>query len=106
MGYFERAIANLKADLEHHPTYPKLAQVHSRLIAKSLERITDFGDPYSMDFETQWDLFLAAVQRVRPDLDLDFLRRVLPREERGHRPAYINLIDAKGGAKEKRAIPV
>ncbi|MEK6986776.1 MAG: hypothetical protein AABX97_01620 [Candidatus Thermoplasmatota archaeon] len=99
LGYFEQALANLKADLEGNPRYPKLAQVHSRLIAKALESIPDFGDPYSMPFETQWDAFVNAVQRCRPDLDIDLIRSALPREPRRPRPAYISLIH--GGAESE-----
>ncbi|HEY7588817.1 MAG TPA: hypothetical protein VIB49_08775 [Thermoplasmata archaeon] len=105
LGYFERAIANLKADLEDHPRYPKLAQVHSRLLSNAIHRIPDFGDPYSMDFETQLRVFTNAVQRVRPDLDRDFLDRVLPLEPRVRRPAYINLIDGNDGGKGNKAVP-
>lgn len=92
LGFFERALANLKAVLEDDPRHPKLAQVHSRLIALALASIPDFGDPYTMPFEVQWAIFVDAVQRHRPDLDVDFVRSALPRLPRRSRPAYIDLI--------------
>jgi len=91
-GFFDKALANLRADLESNPRYPKLAQVHSHLIAKALDAVPDFGDPYSMDFETQLAIFMAAVQRVRPDLDADVIHACLPREPRRRRPAFIDLV--------------
>ena len=97
LGYFEQALANLKADLEGNPRYPKLAQVHSHLIAKALEAVPDFDDPYSMDFETQLAIFREAVRRCRPDLDEDLLLQVLPREPRARRKTYIELIGTLGG---------
>ncbi len=99
-GYFERALANLKADLEDDARYPKLAQIHSHLIAKALTSIPDFGDPYSMAFEAQWAIYVSQVQRVRPDLDIDRIRRAVPRERRRPRPTYIDLV-----APPKRAVP-
>ncbi len=97
MGFFERAIANLKADLEDNPRHPKLVQVHSHLIAKALASIPDFDDPYTMAYETQWTIFVSTVQRFRPDLDVEFIERALPREPRRHRPAVIDLIASMGG---------
>ena len=94
LGYFDHALANLKADLEDHPYYPKLVQVHSRLIAKALAGIPDFGDPYSMPFETQWAIFVNTIQRFRPDLDIDFIERTLPRDRKRPKPAYIDLVAA------------
>ncbi len=91
-GYFAQALANLKADLEDNPKHAKLAQVHGHLIQRALDAIPDFDDPYSMDFETQRSIFVGAVQRYRPDLDLEFLERAMPREPRRARPAYIDLI--------------
>ena len=90
LGYFDQALANLKADLEHHAYYPKLVQVHSRLIAKALAGIPDFGDPYSMPFETQRAVFLRSVQRVRPDLPVDLIECVMPREPRRRRRPFID----------------
>ncbi len=97
MGYFQQALANLKATLEDHPRYPKLAQVHGHMIAKAFESIPDFADPYSMDFETQRMIFVGSVQRCRPDLPFDFLEEILPREPRTRRKAYIDLIASEGG---------
>ena len=99
IGFFHNAIANLKSILDHHPSLPKLAQVHSHLIAKALESIPDFGDPYSMAFETQWSIFHSIVTRHRPDLDDELVEQALPREPRRSRPAFINLLplSAKGG---------
>ena len=101
LGYFERALANLKAELEHETRYPKLAQIHSHLIAKALKSIPDFGDPYSMPFEAQWTIYVSQVQRVRPDLDIDLLRNALPHERRRPRPAYIDLL-----ASADRQVPI
>ncbi len=92
MGYFAQALANLKAILEDHPKYRKLAQVHSHLIQKALEAVPDFEDPYPMPFETQWSIFLHAVQRYRPELDVDFIRSALPREPRRVMPAFLDLV--------------
>ena len=92
MGHFQRALGNLAGILEDHPKYAKLAQVHARLIAKALEAVPDFDDPYSMPYETQWSIFVAAVQRVRPDLPLELLEDALPREPRKVHPAFIDLI--------------
>lgn len=97
LGYFQSAIANLKADLQDNPRYPKLAQVQSRRIAKALDAIPDFGDPYTMPYEVQWRIFLSVVQRVRPDLDVDFIERALPREPRRHRPTVLELMTSSGG---------
>jgi len=99
MGYFQHALANLKAILDHHPSLPKLAQVHSHLIAKALESIPDFGDPYSMPFETQWTIFYSMVKRYRPDLDDDLVEQALPREPRRSKPAFIDVLplSTKGG---------
>ncbi len=99
LGTFLQAIANLKIQLEDNPRYPKLAQVHSHLIAKALESIPSFGDPYSMPLETQWTLFVEAVRRYRPDLDEDLLSRVLPRELKRPRRAYFDLLTS---TEEKR----
>ena len=96
IGHFHKALGNLAAILEDHPKYAKLVQVHSRLISKSLEAIPEFDDPYSMPYETQWALFLAAVQRVRPDLPIDLIEEALPREPRKVRPAFIDLIAPTG----------
>ena len=103
LGYFERALANLKADLEDNPRYPKLVQVHSRLIAKAFAAIPDFGDPYSMPFETQWAIFVNVIQRFRPDLDIDFIECTLPRDRKRPKPAYIDLVAA---AKEEDGKPL
>jgi len=99
LGTFLQAIANLKGILEDNPRYPKLAQVHSHLIAKALESTPSFGDPYSMPFETQWALFVEAVRRYRPDLDEELLEMIMPREPRRPRPSYIDLLTSteKGG---------
>ncbi len=94
IGFFHNAIANLKAILDHHPYYPKLVQVHSRLIAKTLAAIPDFGDLYSMPFETQWAIFVTVIQRFRPDLDIDFIERTLPRDRKRPKPASIDLVAA------------
>jgi hypothetical protein len=92
LGYFHQALANLNAILDNDRRYVKLAQVHTRLISRAFESIPDFGDPYSMSFETQWRLFAAAVRRCRPDLDDDLLAQALPREPRRSRPSFIELI--------------
>ena len=92
MGHFQRALGNLQAILEVHAKYAKLVLVHARLIAKALEAVPDFDDPYSMPYDTQWAIFVAAVQRVRPDLPIDLLEAALPREPRRARPAFIDLI--------------
>ncbi len=92
MGHFQRALGNLEGILEDHPKYAKLAQVHARLIAKTLEKIPDFDDPFSMPYDTQWAIFVAAVQRARPDLPIELLEDALPREPRKVRPAFIDLI--------------
>lgn len=97
LGYFDQALANLKADLEHDPHYPKLAQVHSRLIAKAIRSVPDFGDPYSMDFETQLSIFVEAVRRCRRDLNEDFVAQALPREPKVRRKTYIEFISTVGG---------
>jgi hypothetical protein len=91
LGYFHQALANVKAILDTDRRYAKLAQVHTRLISRALESIPDFGDPYSMPFETQWRLFIAAVRKCRPDLDEDFLAQALPRDTRHSKPAFIEL---------------
>lgn len=103
MGFFERALSNLKANLEDNPRYPKLAQVHSHRIAKALASIPDFDDPYTMPYETQWRIFVDAVQRVRPDLDIDFIEQALPREPRRHRPTVLELMTSLGREKDKTA---
>ncbi len=92
MGFFSQAVANLRGILEYHPKLAKLAQVQSHLIMASLGAVPEFDDPYSMPFDTQWSLFLAAVQRVRPDLDIDLLETAMPKEPRRSRPAFIDLI--------------
>ncbi len=92
MGYFQQALANLMTSLEDHPRYPKLAQVHRHLIGKTFESIPEFADPYSMDFETQRKIFMDSVRRYRPELPIDLLEEVLPREPRAKRKAYIDLI--------------
>ncbi len=92
MGYFQQALANLMTSLEDRPRYPKLAQVHRHLIAKDIESIPEFADPYSMDFETQRKIFVDSVQRYRADLPIDLVEEVLPREPRAKRKAYIDLI--------------
>jgi len=102
LGYFERALATLKADLDRDPRYPKLAQVHSHLIAAALASIPDFGDPFSMPFETQWAIFVAAVQRFRSDLDADLIHAALPVEPRRKRPAVIELLTKPGKEGEAR----
>jgi hypothetical protein len=56
-----------------------------------LESVPDFGDPFSMPFETQWRLFATAVQKSRPDIDDEFLAQALPREPQRVRSAIINL---------------
>ncbi len=91
IGFFHNAIANLKAILDHHPNLPKLAQVHSHLIAKALASISDFGDPYSMSYEVQWAIFLRSVQRVRPDLPVDLIEYAMPREPFRRRRPFIDL---------------
>lgn len=96
MGHFQRALGNLQGILEDHPKYAKLAQVQARLIAKAIEAVPDFDDPYSMPYETQWSLFVAAVQHVRPDLSVELLEGALPREPRRARPAFIDLIAQVG----------
>lgn len=106
LGYFERALANLKAGLEHETRYPKLAQIHSHLIAKALQSIPDFGDPYSMPFEAQWTIYVSQVQRVRPDLDIDLLRNALPHERRRPRPAYIDLLASADRQVPIRQVPI
>jgi hypothetical protein len=97
MGYFERAVANLRRVLEDHPRLPKLAQVHSHLILSSLAAIPAFDDPYSIDFGTQRSLFIKAVQRARRDIDAVLVEEVLPRNIKRARPAFIDLIGAAGG---------
>ncbi len=92
IGHFQKALGNLQAILADHPKYHKLTQVHARLIAKALEAVPDFDDPYSMPYDTQWAIFVASVQRVRPDLPIDLLEDALPREPRKARPAFIDLI--------------
>lgn len=104
LGHFERALANLKAYLEDDPHHPKLTQVHSHLIAAGLRAIPEFGDPYSMAFETQWAIFVELVQRYRPDLDVEFLERTMPREPRRARPAYIDLIASARKEEESQAV--
>lgn len=89
-GFFHHAIGNLQTVLENHPKYGKLAQVHARLIGKALESIPDFGDPYSMSYGDQWAVFLRSVQRVRPDLPVDLIECVMPREPRRKRRPFID----------------
>jgi hypothetical protein len=101
-GFFERWFVNLTQILEDHPKYAKLVQVHGRLILQAIREIPDFGDPYSMPFETQRGLFLASVQRVRRDLPLEFIEDATPRTPRRGRPAFIDLIGMPQG-KEGRS---
>ncbi len=89
-GFFHHAIGNLQAILEDHPKYAKLAQVHARLIGKALDSIPDFGDPYSMSYENQWAMFLRSVQHVRPDLPVDLIECVMPREPHRRRRPFID----------------
>jgi hypothetical protein len=91
-GFFERWLVNVTETLEDHPKYAKLVQVHGRLILQAIRAIPDFGDPYSMPFETQRGLFLASVQRIRSDLPLEFIEDATPRPPRRERPAFIDLI--------------
>jgi hypothetical protein len=97
MGYFERAVGNLRHVLEDHPRLPKLAQIHSHLILSFLAAIPAFDDPYSIDFGTQRTLFIKAVQRARRDIDSILIEEVLPRDMKHARPAFINLIGGAGG---------
>ena len=97
LGYFQQALANLKAILENDRRHAKLAQVHSRLISRSFELIPDFDDPYSMSFETQWRLFSTGVRRCRPDLDEDFLAQTLPREPRTASPFFTDVLANESG---------
>ena len=94
-GFFHHAIGNLQAILEDHPKYSKLAQVHARLIGKALESIPDFGDPYSMSYEDQWAVFLRSVQRVRPDLPVDLIECVMPREPRRRQRPFIDQFEGR-----------
>jgi len=103
LGYFERAIANLTRVLEDHPRLPKLAQVQRLLILRSLAAIPAFGDPYSMDFETQRALFIQAIQRTRRDVDVELVEGVLPRDVYRARPAFAGLIGTAGGLPRRLA---
>ena len=93
LGFFHKALGNLQATLDGHPKYAKLAQVHARLIGKALDGVPDFGDPYSMAYETQWIVFLGAVQRVRPDLPIDLIEEALPREPHRRQRPFIDVLE-------------
>jgi hypothetical protein len=90
-GFFHQAIGSLQSLLEDHPKYAKLAQVHTRLLAKAIEAIPDFGDPYSMSYEAQWTIFVRSVQRVRPDLPIDLIEYAMPREPSRRRRPFISV---------------
>ncbi len=77
LGYFHHGLGNLQAVLEHHPTYPKLVQVHARLIAKALEASPELAGPAGAPAEVQRATFVSIVQRYRPDLDADLIGRCL-----------------------------
>ena len=89
-GFFERWVMNLTSILEDHPKYAKMAQVHRHLIVRAVEAVPDFGDPFSMPFDTQRALFLTAVQRVRRDIPLELVEDAMPPEPGRLRPALIN----------------
>jgi|GEM_PF-4719722 len=101
IGFFERWLANLKGILEDHPKYARLVQVHGHLIQRDLASVPDFGDPYSMAFESQRILFLAAVQRVRRDLPIDFLEDAMPREPRRRHLAFIDVFPTAAPTRTK-----
>jgi hypothetical protein len=107
-GFFERWLVNLTVILENHPKYAKLVQVHRRLMLRAIEATRDFGDPYSMPFETQRHLFVLSVQRVRGDLPIEFIEEGMPRPPRRSRPAFMDLIptiqDQEGGSERKAAL--
>jgi hypothetical protein len=107
LGFFERWIVNLTETLEDHPKYAKLVQVHRHLILRSIEATPEFGDPYSMPFDTQRHLFVLSVQRVRGDLPIELIEEAMPRPPRRSRPAFIDLIptiqEQEGGSKRKAA---
>jgi hypothetical protein len=105
LGYFQKALANLKAILDNDRRHAKLAQVHTRLISRAFESIPDFGDAYSMSFEIQWQLFATEVQRCRPDLDDDTLAQAMPRQLRTARPSFIEQL-ANERREGQRAVSV
>jgi hypothetical protein len=72
------------------------------LILTSLAAIPAFDDPYSMDFETQRELLIRAVQRIRRDVDSELIEEVLPRDIKRARPAFIDLIGTAGGGPASR----
>lgn len=97
LSFFYNAIGALGSILEKHPECGKLAQVQGRLIAKAIETVPEFGDQYSMSYETQWAIFVKCVQRVRPDVEIDVIERALPRQPRRTTAAVVDVVVARKG---------
>ena len=85
LGYFCDAIANLKEYLEHSLEYEKLAQVQSHLMSTRLASRREFEDPWGTPGRAQLEAYVAAVKRVRPELDEELVLRMLPDRRRRRR---------------------
>lgn len=92
LGFYHGALSHLKAYLDRSQEYPKLTQVQTHLISTKLAEIGGFADPYSLGFRTQLQMFVAAVQSIRPDLDEELITRMLPHERKAPSKPYIEVM--------------
>ncbi len=88
-GFYLTGLSALKGYLQRSVVHGKMTQGQSRLIAKALEELVDFQDFYGLSLESQSQLYLAAVKRVRPDLDKELVLRLLPKVRRRSRRPLI-----------------
>jgi len=87
LGYYLDGLANLKESLEHSVGHNKLAQVQSHLIAQKLKARSEFEDPYGTPGHVQLATYVTAVLAIRPDLDEEWILRMLPDRRRRRKPA-------------------
>ncbi len=97
LGFYLSGLASLKEYLERNAKHRKMTQTQSRLIAKALEASEEFEDSYSLSWETQAQLYLDVVKRVRSDLCDELVLRLLPKIGRRTRKPLIEMM-AKSSA--------
>lgn len=97
LGFYLSGLAALKGYLEGSPAHRKMTQSESRLIAKGLEALPDFEDPYGLSREVQARLYLEAVRRTRPDLDGELVLRLLPQTRRKEWKAWFATMPSTAG---------
>lgn len=78
IGYFLAGVGALKGYLDHTSLQPKLAQVHTHLVASRLAACREFEDPYGTPGQVQLDTYVDVIRSIRSDLDAELILRLLP----------------------------